>query len=481
MTANGNDGAAYACHRAGIAHHAETAEHAERSLLCAFRELCVMFRKAGPWGVAMWLVVSAAHAQTPLRLTLDDAISRGISTSHRLAEARARGEAAQAVVGERHAAALPQVAALGGYQRTNHIDPFAIAQPAPLNRIVVVYPDVPDNYRSRLDLQWPVYTGGRVDALERAARIEATASADDIATARADLTLDITRAFWTLVTAGEAAHVVDEALQRIGAHLRDIRNQLQAGLVPPSDVLTVEAQEARQRMLSIQARTARDVAEAELARLVGVVPGTAIDPAVALELPPPANTAVDALIERARAQRPERAALLKRIAAARERTVAAEAGRLPTVAVGGGVDYARPNPRVFPREAAWKSSWDASVNVNWPLFDGGRARSEAAEAAANTRATEERLADVDAALEVELRQRLSEVQASRAAVEAAAVGVRSATEARRVLGERFAAGVATNTEVLDAQVALLQAELDRTQAIANARLADARLARALGQ
>ena len=48
-------------------------------------------------------------------------------------------------------------------------------------------------------------------------------------------------------------------------------------------------------------------------------------------------------------------------------------------------------------------------------------------------------------------------------------------------GDRFQAGVATSTDVLDAQVALLQAELDRTQAIASARLAEARLARVLGK
>ena len=78
--------------------------------------------------------------------------------------------------------------------------------------------------------------------------------------------------------------------------------------------------------------------------------------------------------------------------------------------------------------------------------------------------------------------RLLEVAASsRAAIEAATDAVRSAKEARRVLGDRFAAGVATSTDVLDAQVALLQADLDRTQAIANAHLADARLARALGK
>jgi len=50
-----------------------------------------------------------------------------------------------------------------------------------------------------------------------------------------------------------------------------------------------------------------------------------------------------------------------------------------------------------------------------------------------------------------------------------------------VLAERFTAGVASNTEVLDAQTAVLQAELDRTRALAGARLAEARLARALGR
>jgi len=80
-----------------------------------------------------------------------------------------------------------------------------------------------------------------------------------------------------------------------------------------------------------------------------------------------------------------------------------------------------------------------------------------------------------------IRQRLTELESSRAAIAAAADAVRSATEARRVVGERFTAGVATSTDVVDAQVAVLQAELDRTQAVANAHLARARLDRALGR
>ena len=442
--------------------------------------------------VLLWLPRTAT-AQTPepapQRLTLDDAVRRGLETSHRIAEAVARGEAADAVVGERRAATLPQIAGQAGYARTNHVDTFGILLPN--NQLRVIYPDVPDTYRTRLDLQWPVYTGGRLDALERAARIDATASADEIATARADLTLEITRAFWSLVTTTESRRVVQEAVSRIAAHLKDVRNQLAAGLVPPSDVFTVEALESRQRMLAVQARVARDVAEAELARLVGAAPGTALEPAGALGafgtpegapyVAPAARKPLASLLDIARQQRPERAALVKRLDAATERSRAAAAGTKPIVAVGGGIDYARPNPRIFPREEAWRTSWDASVNVNWALFDGGRTRSEMAEAAASVRAVQERLADVDASLAVEIRQRLSELEASRAAIDAASDAVRSAAEARRVLGERFAAGVATSTDVLDAHVALLQAELDRTQALANAHIADARLARALGK
>lgn len=445
------------------------------------------FRSVVPGVVLCSFVAAVGRAQpvpqtpeTPLRLTLEEAVRRGLDTSHRIAEAIARGQAAEAVVGQRHAALLPQASALGGYLRTNHVDQFSILMPP--HGLVVVYPDLPDNYRTRFDLQWPIYTGGRAGALETAARMEATAATDDIATARSDLTLEITRAYWALVTATDALRVVEESVRQIGAHLQDVRNQLSAGLVPPNDVLNVEAQESRERMLAIQARGARDVSEAELARLVDASAGTAIEPVSAIDSSTrAADRSPDELLEAAKQQRPERAALSKRIAAAVERTHAAEAGRRPTVGVGGGVDYASPNTRFFPRDPDWRTSWDASVAVSWPVFDGGRVRSEVAEAAASTRALQERLADFDSDLAVEIRQRLTDLASARASISAADDAIRSATEARRVVGERFTAGVATSTDVLDAQVALLQAGLDRTRAIANARMAEARLARTLGR
>ena len=79
------------------------------------------------------------------------------------------------------------------------------------------------------------------------------------------------------------------------------------------------------------------------------------------------------------------------------------------------------------------------------------------------------------------RQRLLDLESSQAMVRAAADAVRSAAEARRVVADRFSAGVATSTDVLVAQVALLETELARTRALAALRLAEARLERSVGQ
>jgi outer membrane protein TolC len=436
--------------------------------------------------IPLWLALTwvgpvwAQPGQPPpaaLSLTLEEAIKRGLETSHRIVEAAARADVASAVADQRLAASRPQVSAQAGYTRTNHVEPFGFIRLN--NEFVNIYPDVPDNYRTRLDAQWPLYDGGRRTSLERAARREAAVAAGDVDVFRQDLRLEITRVYWSLFTAIESQGVLDESLKRLDAHLQDVRNQLEAGLIPPNDVFAVEAQRSRQQLLGIQARASRETVEAELGRLVGAAPGTPLLPEPPAA-PEPDRRRLDVLIEEARQRRGERSALVERVRAAEDRARAAGAGSKPSIAASGGLDYANPNPRIFPREDAWKHSWDASLNVIWPVFDGGRTRAEIAEASAAAQAARARLAEFDSVLDVEVRQRVSDLEAARAAITAADEGMRAATENRRVAGERFAAGVATSTSILDAQVALLQAGLDRTQAIANTRLAEARLARALG-
>jgi outer membrane protein len=340
---------------------------------------------------------------------------------------------------------------------------------------------VPDNFRTRLDLQWPIYSFGRADALERAARAEADATGLDLAAARNDLKLEIARAFWAVVTSTEAVRVVDESVRRMDAMLEDVRNSLKVGLVAPNDVLSVEAQRARQQMFLVQARNALDQALLDLRRLIGDPPDSPIALDAALESAPGPVPAPDSLVDAARGARPDRKALETRLLGAVDRRQASEANRRPTLSVGGGLNLSNPNPLIFPRAAQWNGTFDASVNLSWTFWDFGRTQADIAAASAAERAARERLLEFDTTLDVEVRQRRLDLDSARAAVASAEESVRAATEARRVAGERFAAGVATPTDVLNAQLALLQAGLDRTQALANVRLAEARLDRALGR
>jgi outer membrane protein TolC len=420
-----------------------------------------------------------AVAAQELRLSLAEAQARAVAASHRLAEARARGATAEAAVAVREAADRPIVGLGAGYTRTNHVIEFAF--PGPDGRPRVLYPDAPNNYRTRLDLQWPVYTGGRPDALERAARAEASAAAADVAAAQADLRLEVARAFWAVVTAKAAVDVLDQGIARSQAHVADVKQRFDAGLVPPNEIASAEAQESRARMLAIEARNQRDVSSAELTRLVGLQPGQVVEPVGSLETPNDVAIAVDPLIAEARSSRQERRALESRVEAADQLRSAAAAARRPSIAIAGGVDYARPNPKIFPRVDLWNDSWDAGINVRWSLWDGGRTAANVAQAASGAEAARQRLAEFDSVLPVEVRQRALDLESGRAAIAAAADAVRAAAEARRVVSERYRAGVIPQIEVQDAEFALLQAELDRTRALANLRLAEARLTRAIGR
>ena len=424
---------------------------------------------------ALLLAVSStfAEAQTTVRLTVDEAIARALQTSHRLAEATARVEGAEAQVRTREVADRPTVGVSGGYIRTNNVVEFRVLQPT---GPMVIYPNLPDNLFTRLAFQWPIYSAGRTEALRRAAEAELKASSADRRAAQADLKLEVVQTYWGLATATETVRVVAEAVARADAHVRDVRARFDAGLVPPNDVASAEAERSRQSVLEIEARNVRAGVLQELRRLTAITDDIELVERLEATLPPGADPGAFDVASRA-----ERQAMVDRILAADERRRSIEAARRPTLAVTGTVDYANPNRNIFPVVEGWRESWQLGVTGTWTLWDGGRIDAEAAEAGAAAAAARARLAELESLIALDVRQRQLDLDSARAALVAAIDVVRSASEARRVVAERFNVGVVTSTELLDAEVALLEAELGRTRTLASIRLAEARLDRALGR
>jgi outer membrane protein TolC len=447
----------------------------------------MIVRRPLPW--AAWLVVlstlsvAPAAAQGPVSLTLEDAIARGLDRDPRMAETRARAEAARAAIAGRAALARPAIAAISGILRTNHVPEFGIPQADGSFR--VIFPDIPTNYRARAELTVPLYTSGRVRALVSSAQADERAVVAEAHAAEADVALEVSVAYWTLAMARERVAVLTRSRDRADAVLADVGARVDAGLLPPNDRLSAEAQRARQQLLLIQAEQDASLAGAQLARLLGLAPGTSILTATPVDRA--ATGAADLaaqpaaeLAARAAASRPERLALSERQAALRAAGDAVMAATRPQVAAIAAVEPARPNARFVPRTDQWHTAWDLGVQVSWSLWDGGRARAERAAALAQSDAVGARLVDLDRGVAVEVYQRQLDIATARSAITVAGQGVAAATEARRVVGERFAVGVASSTDMLDAEVAQLEAELERTRWQAALRIGEARLARSVG-
>jgi len=438
-------------------------------------------------GFALGLTMSIVHpalAQQTVTLTVEDAVTRGLAEAPRLAEARAREAAADAVIASRAAMTRPLVTASSGYLRTNHVDEFGVARPD--GTVNTVFFDIPNNYRARAEVTAPIFTSGRVRELLTAAEADRRAAGADTRTTTADVALEIVTAYWSLVMARERVGVLDRALARADASLETVRARVEAGVLPPNDVSSAQAQRARQNVQLIQARNEAALAEANLARLVGIEQGRPITLSTTVDRSSPKAAEVSelpqaALIARATGVRPERQALTERETALRATAEAALAATRPQVGVLAGVEPARPNIRFIPKTDRWNTSWDLGVSLTWNVWDGGRARADRTATMAQADAVHQRAAEFDALINVEVRQRVLDLDSSRAALAASGEAVDAAAEARRVLGERFAAGVATNTEVLDADVALLEAELERTRLMAGLRLSEARLLRTVGE
>jgi outer membrane protein len=422
---------------------------------------------------------------TTLRLSVDEAVARALTASPRLARLSALEAAAEAQARGARAERWPQVDLGAGYTRRSEVPELAIFTPTddpaqPVQR-VVVFPNIQDNWRLRASLALPIWTGGRIAGQIDAAAQSQAASGEDLRAGRADLVLETKRAFWSLVTARESVDVLQETIRAYEAHLEDARNRERFGMAARNEVLAVQVERDRVELEQLQAEAARDVAEADLRRLLDLPPVVHVEPKEPLEAaatPPPD---VEALVAEAQAGRAERKALAARVAAADAISTAERGARLPQVAVAGGYTYANPNRDIVPPTADWKDTWDVGVGLTWSVFDGGRRSAAEARARAQADAAREQLREMDRAIRLEVTQRTLELRTAERRVTVADRGIESARESRKVAQDRYREGVIPSSELLDAETALERAELARTEALAAARLAAAGLDRAVGR
>ncbi|HLG20325.1 MAG TPA: TolC family protein [Bdellovibrionota bacterium] len=430
--------------------------------------------------IVLAIVVSWGRSladSSPIRLSLQQAIERARLVAPRLKQLSSLAKAAEASTRAASAGHWPSLNASAGYTRNSGV-PELVSTP-PGGPPTTIFPNIPDNYRTRVEMNVPLFTGGKVSSTVDSARALESGARKDLTSGESDLTFETTRAYWDLVTAAENQRVLKEALQSYEAHLVDAKNRKRVGMAATNEVLQVQVERDQSELTLIRAQNARQVSEANLRRILDY-PSASIEPADPLETTLASPAAEEDLVARAFRNRPDRAALVSRWEAARAWVNVQKSTYWPQLNAVGGYDYSNPNRKIAPPTAEFEDTWDVGVNMTMNLFEGGKTKANVDQARAQAEALRQQLADTDERIHFEVTSRLMNLQSAVAAFPVAERTVESAKENVSVARNRYRAGVIPSSELLDAETSALRAGLSRADVLARIHVAQADLNRAVG-
>jgi outer membrane protein len=193
----------------------------------------------------------------------------------------------------------------------------------------------------------------------------------------------------------------------------------------------------------------------------------------------PLRADLAALLRRALDGRPEVAELRARIAAAQAAIELARAGTRPSLALSAGPSYGN-STSGFGLGTGASSGWAVTLAATVTFFDGNLTAERIKEAEARAGQLKATEAQLRQGIELDVRRTLLTYASAAEELVTADKTIEQAQEGLRIANVRFAAGVSTNLEVVQAQAALSQAEANRIQALFNVNLARAQLERAVG-
>ncbi len=308
---------------------------------------------------------------------------------------------------------------------------------------------------------------GRANRALEIARLEYERAAQTVA-------FDVTVGYFEVLRALALRDVADEGVQLAETVLRDTQNFRRQGTAIVEDVQRAKTQLAQMRLFRVRADTRLGVGRAALNRSVGYHVASPLELAP-LDTEPPADRPLAHYLAIAADQRYEFQAALVAIDSARLGLGVSEAQFFPRILVGGTgihVDY--------PGITHNQNFLYGGVTIQLNLFEGGRMWAEAQSANAEMREAIARAESLADAIALEVMTAFLEVSEWRQSIRLGEAAVTHATANLVVQKDLYDQGDATSTDIVDAELVLIQSQADLVDATYGYEMSLARLQYATG-
>ncbi|MFN3431802.1 MAG: TolC family protein [Candidatus Sericytochromatia bacterium] len=275
-------------------------------------------------------------------------------------------------------------------------------------------------------------------------------------------------AYFQVLRAEGLAAVAADNVKQSQEQMRLGELKLRAGTGTRADVLQLRAQLANAQGAFTQARNAVDIARLQLSNAVNApVADRALDtqpavPAVDVDMAKDVLAALD--------RRPEIGQQEARLAIDETRVSLESRALWPNV---------QANSR-YAQRGLNQGQFTAGVAVNWAIFDGFKTRNRMEVARAQAQAGQTQIEQTRQNIALEIRQQFQNREEAKSRINTAREGLEAAQEAYRLAVRRFEVGLSTPFETTSVQNTLVQSGNNYVTAVNDLRVAEIRLARALG-
>jgi outer membrane protein TolC len=251
-------------------------------------------------------------------------------------------------------------------------------------------------------------------------------------------------------------------------------DQINAGTSPDIDGLRTKVELQNRQQQLIQAKNNFGIQKLTVARVIGLAPGQEFEftdkaPYQAIEA-----ISVDEVLGRAYASRSDYQAAMTEVRAAEFARKAAVAGYLPSLSFNADYGLAGSHPSTATSVA------DVRGTLSIPIFQGGSVHADVLQADARLEQSRERLENLRAQIDSDVRAALLNLQSSADQVNVTRSNIDLAEETLVQSRDRFSAGVTDTVEVVQSEEAVASAHEQYISSLYNYNYAKISLVRALG-
>ena len=332
-----------------------------------------------------------------------------------------------------------------------------------------------------LSVEQPLYTGGKLTAGLRIAKLNYEKALENEKSAKQQMVYGVKQCFYGVWLAEQTLKITQASYDYMGRLYQQTKRFYDVGTKSKFDLLTVQTEWEKRKPDLIEAQNGVVKAKLKLANLIGLPQDHIFnveDELSQYQLPEKTVLSLQALLEEALQHNPDMLNTVKDLEIAKNYVKLAQAGYKPTIAATGIKKESETDPKISGLD---EDRLTIGVNLSGVLFDSFKTQSAVSEAKKGLEAQQIAESKKQDDIRLSVQEALLDLEANLEKARANQAASNLAQETLRMTQARYDAGMATTMDISDVQIKVDVALIGYYKGISDYIIALANLDKTLGR